>query len=77
MKTPLASWCDGTHTTAEKPCLIKDNVDCVFRSVPFNYIGVDSDGKCIHTTKSLMQQVALSDFYRPKRENEVKEKPKR
>jgi hypothetical protein len=57
VKTPLASWCDGTYTIAEKPRLVEDNVDCVFRSAPFNYIGVDSDGKWIHTTKSLMKQV--------------------
>ena len=34
-------------------------MDCVFRSAPFNYIDVGSDGKCIHTMKSLMQQVEL------------------
>ena len=94
--SPLAS---AVLLIDEKASLVKDNVECVFRSAPLNFMDFDSDGKCTHTTKSLMQQVeslckhlhvfqnvfkptasnplALSDFYRPKSEPEVKQKPKR
>ena len=54
VKTPLAS---AVLLIDEKASLVKDNVECVFRSAPLNYVGLIPDGKCIDTTKPLLQQV--------------------
>jgi hypothetical protein len=54
VKTPLAS---AVLLIDEKASLLKDNVKFVFRSAPLNYVGLVPDGKCIDTTKPLLQQV--------------------